>query len=115
MTFRRISVIGKVFEKRNSAVVMVENKPILIVKYNNSLYGMDAICSHMGCGLLTDVTDNIATCPLHGAKFNVLNGEMIAPPQIKPEVPCEFKTDSKTPLKTYKVRINNEGFVEIDF
>ncbi|MDP8002772.1 MAG: Rieske 2Fe-2S domain-containing protein [Caldisphaera sp.] len=93
---------------------MVDDKPILIVKYKDQFYGMDAVCSHMGCGLLSDVSDNIAACPLHGAKFDVISGKMIVPPQIKPEVPCEFKRDKSVNLKTYKVRLNNDGFIEID-
>lgn len=57
---------GQGFEKRNSVITWVDNKPILVVKYGDNYYGMLAICAHMGgCALLTDVNGYVATCPAH--------------------------------------------------
>ncbi|MFP3257970.1 MAG: Rieske 2Fe-2S domain-containing protein [Caldivirga sp.] len=83
-------ILVKVFEKRNSIIAWVNNKPILIVKYGDRFYGMDAVCAHMGCALLTDVNGYVATCPAHLAKYDVRTGEMIEKPSVRPDVPCEY-------------------------
>ena len=115
MAFRRLSVKAEIFNKRTHAVVMVEGKPILLVKYNGTFYAMEARCPHMGCGVLSELRDgHIAVCPLHGAEFDVLTGQMVKPPMILPERPCEFEKDAKPPLRTFPVRVNQDGFVEID-
>jgi len=115
MVFRKISVLAKIFDERNHAVVMVNNVPVLIVKYNGKFYAMDARCPHMGCGVLSEVQDgHIAVCPLHKAKFDVLTGDMVSPPIVMPERPCEFNRELHPPLKRYGVRVSPEGLLEID-
>ncbi len=109
----RVNILVKVFEKRNSIIVWANNKPILIVKYGDKLYGMDAICAHMGCALLTDVEGYLAVCPAHGAKYDVRTGQMVEKPQVRPDAPCEY-SNVKAPLPTYKVRVTPEVLLEID-
>ncbi|MFB6470362.1 MAG: Rieske (2Fe-2S) protein [Vulcanisaeta sp. AZ3] len=111
--WRRINILVKVFERRNSIIAWVGGKPILIVKEDNNYYGMLAICAHMGCALLTDVNGHIATCPAHLARYDVRTGEMIEKPQVRPEAPCEYEKLS-IPLPTYKVRVTQDGFLEVD-
>ncbi|GAB6945556.1 Rieske (2Fe-2S) protein [Vulcanisaeta sp. JCM 14467] len=111
--WRRVSILVKVFERRNSVITWVDGKPILIVKYGDNYYGMHAVCAHMGCALLTDVNGYIATCPAHLAKYDVRTGEMIEKPQVRPDTPCEY-ADIKTPLPTYRVRVTQDGFLEVD-
>ncbi len=108
-----MSILVKVFERRNSVITWVDGKPILIVKYGDNYYGMHAVCAHMGCALLTDVNGYIATCPAHLAKYDVRTGEMIEKPQVRPDTPCEY-ADIKTPLPTYRVRVTQDGFLEVD-
>lgn len=115
MAFIRISVLSKIFDKRDHAVVMVKGTPVLIVKYNGNFYSMDARCPHMGCGVLSELEEgHIAVCPLHGAKFDVLTGQMVSPPTVMPERPCEFNKELRPPLKRYPVRVSQEGLLEID-
>jgi|GEM_PF-6403227 len=38
---------------------------------------------------------------------------MIEKPQVRPEVKCEY-ADVKAPLPTYKVRVTQDGFLEVD-
>jgi len=112
MVFRKISVLAKIFDERDHAVVMVNNVPVLIVKYNGKFYAMDARCPHMGC---SDVEDgHIAICPLHKAKFDVLTGDMVSQPIVMPERRCEFNRELQPPLKRYGVRVSPEGLLEID-
>lgn len=42
-----MSILVKVFERRNSVITWVDGKPILIVKYGDNYYGMHAVCAHM--------------------------------------------------------------------
>ena len=110
---KKVGISGKAFERRNSLISWVDDKPILIAKYNGSYYAMHAVCAHMGCALLTEVEGKIAACPAHGARYDVTTGAMIDKPQVRPEAPCEY-SDSKTPLETYKVRETSEGPLEIE-
>lgn len=87
--------------------------PILIVYHGGRFYGMDAVCAHFGCGLLTDVKGTVATCPLHGASYDVKTGERIKAPSSNPNSPCGFCQHS-LPLKTYKVT-DSEGYVDVEF
>ncbi|ADL19319.1 ferredoxin related protein [Acidilobus saccharovorans 345-15] len=115
MVFRKISVMAKIFDARDHAVVIIDNTPVLIVKHNGEFYAMDARCPHMGCGVLSDVEDgHIAVCPLHKAKFDVLTGDMVSQPIVMPERKCEFNKELQPPLKTYRVRVSPEGLLEID-
>jgi len=109
----RVNILVKVFERRNSIIAWVNNKPILIVKYGDRFYGMDAVCAHMGCALLTDVNGYVATCPAHLAKYDVRTGEMIEKPSVRPDAPCEYM-QVKAPLKTYRVNVTPEGFLEVE-
>ncbi len=113
--FTKISVLSKIFEARDHAVVMVKGTPVLIVKYNGTFYAMDARCPHMGCGVLSELDDGrIAVCPLHRAKFDVLTGQMVSPPIVMPERPCEFAKDLRAPLRRYPIRVSSDGLLEID-
>lgn len=51
--------------------------------------------------------------PSTPAKYDVRTGEMIEKPQVRPDVKCEY-ADVKAPLPTYKVRVTQDGFLEID-
>ncbi len=108
----KIKIMSSVFDRTNRIIIWYNSRPVLIVKHEGRLYGMEAICAHMGCALLTEVDGAVATCPAHGAKYDVRTGELIEKPQVKPEVPCEFEK-LRIPLRTYNVSITQDGFIEI--
>ncbi len=112
MAYKRISISTKIFEKSNHFITWINQRPVLITKYEGKYYGMDAVCGHMGCALLDIVSGNVAECPAHGAKYDVTNGNRIAEPRIRPEKGCEYD-NINNPLKTYAIK-ENEGFLEID-
>jgi len=112
MTYRKISVSTKIFEKENHFIAWVNGRPILVAKYEGKYFAMDAVCAHMGCALLERVSGKVAECPAHGAKYDITSGERIAEARIRPEVPCEYDSIS-LPLRTYKVR-ESDGFLDID-
>ena len=110
---KKVGISNKAFERRNALVSWVDGMPILIAKYEGSYYALNAVCAHMGCVLLTGVEGNTATCPAHGAKYDVTSGRMIERPQIKPDALCEY-SESKTSLETYRIRETPEGFLEVE-
>lgn len=112
MTYYRVGISTKLFEKTNSVIAWVAGKPVLLATYRERYYAMDPVCSHMGCALIDHVEENEAVCPAHSARFDITSGKLLVSPRIKPEIKCEY-TDSNNPLKTYDVRENN-GFLEID-
>ncbi len=112
MVFKKISISIKIFEKTNSVVTWISGRPIILAKYDNNYYAMDAVCAHMGCAILDKVNGKNAICPAHGAQYDITNGRKVVDAIIKPEAPCEYDK-SEIPLKTYPIR-ENQGFLEID-
>ncbi len=112
MTPRTISIRVDIFNRRRSILSWVDGRPVLITRVDGSLYAMNAICSHLGCALLTEVDGHVATCPAHEAKWDIRTGELLTPPKVRPEVKCEY-SESRIPLETYRVR-EKDGLIEID-
>ncbi len=112
MTSRTISIRAEIFNRRRSILSWVDGRPILIARVDDSLWAMNAVCSHMGCALLSDVEGPVATCPAHEAKWDIRTGALIAPPKVKPEAGCEY-SESRVPLETYRVK-EHDGLLEVD-
>jgi len=56
--------------------VAVKNKEIMLSNVDGKIYAIDNICSHEECGLDEgDLEGFIITCPCHGAKYDVRNGD----------------------------------------
>lgn len=90
------------FKQNNLVQIEVAGKSICIAK-GREVYACTSKCPHAG-GIISDgyidQSDNI-TCPLHGYKFSLQNGENIS--------------DEGYYLKTYPIQINEEGiFVGIE-
>ncbi|MGC8556225.1 MAG: Rieske (2Fe-2S) protein [Conexivisphaera sp.] len=100
------------FEDRNSMIIWLGGRPVLIAKYGDKFYGMDAVCAHMGCALLSEAEGPIAICPAHGARYDMRTGEMVEPPHVKPEVPCE-QEQVRVPLRTYRVSVGPDGLLDV--
>lgn len=112
LAYRPMSVSTKVFERRNAVNAWFAGRPVLLAQVDGQIFAMDAVCSHVGCALLTEVEGGVAVCPLHGARFDVRTGAMVAEPRVRPEAPCA-QEENHAPLRTYPVRVH-EGFLEID-
>ena len=108
----KVRVHVHAFEERNSLLIWLNGRPVLVVKDGNKFYGMDAVCAHMGCAILSEVHGTTAICPAHGAKYDITTGEMIEKPNVRPEIPCE-QEQIKLPLKTYKVKVGEDGLLDI--
>ncbi|KUO92176.1 MAG: Rieske 2Fe-2S domain-containing protein [Thermocladium sp.] len=109
----KIRISTKVFDKENSIITWVNNRPVLVAKVEGRLYAMDAVCAHMGCALLTKVNGYIVTCPAHEAQYDIRTGQLIAKAKIKPDEECETEK-VKLPLKTYEASETSDGFIEIN-
>ncbi|MEM0141070.1 MAG: Rieske (2Fe-2S) protein [Thermoplasmatales archaeon] len=112
MTYKKIGVSAKVFERTNHYITWINARPILIAKADGKYYAMDAVCAHMGCALLEIVSGKYAECPAHGAKYDITTGERVAEAKIRPQANCEYDNNA-VPLKTFNVR-EIDGFLEID-
>lgn len=112
MAPRRVAISTRIFERRSSVLTWVGGRPVLVARVDGKLYGMDAVCAHMGCALLSEVKDHSTVCPAHEARYDVRSGQLLEPPKIKPEVPCEAE-ELRIPLRTYRVT-ERDGLLEVD-
>lgn len=82
--------------------VKVASREIAIYDCDGTLYATDNICTHAYAKLSQGWLDGKAIeCPLHGARFDVRSGKVLAPP-------------ANEELKTYRVRVL-EGQIEVEF
>ena len=78
----------KVAEEKNlreglPVVVKVDDKEVLLVRLEEKIYACGNKCTHYGAPLSDGrLSNHIATCPWHNARFNVKNGKMVAPPAL---------------------------------
>ncbi|MDI3317796.1 MAG: Rieske (2Fe-2S) protein [Bacillota bacterium] len=112
MAFQTLGLSSRLFEHRDSVVTWFKGRPVLVARVDGQLYGLDAVCAHMGCAILTDVEGKEAVCPAHGARYDLATGQLTQPARVLPERPCGQES-VRTPLRTYQVR-ENEGMLEID-
>ncbi|MGH3800932.1 MAG: Rieske 2Fe-2S domain-containing protein [Pseudonocardiaceae bacterium] len=69
-----------------STGVEVEGRQVLLHRSRGELYALDNTCTHAG-GLLSrgDVTGCIVTCPLHGSRFDLRDGQVVRGPAHHPQ------------------------------
>lgn len=66
--------------------VTVEGRQVLLHRAADDVYAIDDLCTH-AAGLLSrgDVTDCIVTCPLHGSRFDLRDGQIVRGPSHQPQ------------------------------
>ena len=65
-------------------VVQAEGRSIALFNVAGTFHAIENACTHQGGPLGEgDLAGEIVTCPWHGAKFNVKNGAVLAPPARK--------------------------------
>lgn len=97
--------------------VLVQEHEILLARIDNNYYATDNLCPHMG-GRLSEgkLEGSVVTCPRHGSRFDLKNGEVIR--WLKgsgffTKVGSILKPPKQ--LATYKVSVDNDGiFIEFD-
>ena len=82
---------------------------VLVANVDGNFYALDSLCTHYGGDLSEGKLEgNILTCPIHGAKFDVTNGNVVSPPTEPLDRP-EIEN-----LPTYPLKIENHGiFIKI--
>lgn len=91
--------------------VMIEGATILVVRVGPLVHAVDGICTHEG-GLLADgaLEDERIVCPVHGATFDTVTGEVVADPDgVVPPAGVA------SPLHRYATKVENGVvWVELD-
>ena len=65
-------------------MVEVSGKKIALFNVEGSFYAIDDACTHRGGPLSEGSLDGKqVTCPLHGAIYDVITGEVLSPPAPK--------------------------------
>lgn len=88
--------------------VQAGGKDLVIANVDGNFYAMDNWCTHEQGNLSEgELNENIATCPDHGAQFDVTTGKVLGGPDGGPP-------DSISQEKTYKVKVQgNDVMIEI--
>jgi 3-phenylpropionate/trans-cinnamate dioxygenase ferredoxin subunit len=65
--------------------VEVDGTYVAIANVGGRLYAFDDTCTHAACSLADGTLEGaIVTCPCHGARFDVTDGRVVAPPALEP-------------------------------
>lgn len=64
--------------------IEIDGKPVVIINQDGEYFALDDVCTHddgpLGDG---EVEDHEIICPRHGARFDLLTGEVTALPAVK--------------------------------
>ncbi len=72
--------------------VEVNNREIAIANVNGKFYAIDDRCGHASARLSSGgLRENVVTCPLHGAQFDVTTGRKLAEPRVGGPIPDRDK------------------------
>ena len=78
------------FQAGKTKRVEVNGKEIMIANMNGKFYALDDRCAHMNAPLsMGNLTEDVVTCPFHGAKFNITSGKKISEPVLTPSQEME--------------------------
>lgn len=82
--------------------VEIGDEPVAVWNVDGSYYATQDSCTHEETSLSEgDLWGDVVECPLHGAQFDVTNGEVLSLPAV-------------LPLKTYPVKVD-EGKLYVEW
>ncbi len=78
-------------------LAQVGERQVLLTELDGEVIAFDNMCTHEECDLLYGAIDEFdeIECDCHGARFNVLTGEVVAPP-------------AEIPLPVYNVSVDDD-------
>ena len=81
--FEKVAETGEIAPGKMRSVWLGQQQ-VLLANVDGNFYAISDTCSHMG-GALSDgeLDGEQVECPLHGAAFNVVTGEVLGPPARK--------------------------------
>ncbi len=87
-------------ESGDSRTVWLEDTEVAVINLGGEYYAIEDICNHDG-GELTGgcIEGNEIECPRHGARFDIITGEVLAPPAYED-------------VDTYRTRVH-EGRIQV--
>ncbi len=69
---------------------------VMIANVDGEFYAVGNACTHVGGPLAEGTLDGkIVTCPLHGSRFDVTNGQVLGPPARLPVPAYEVKLEGQ--------------------
>jgi cytochrome b6-f complex iron-sulfur subunit len=66
-----------------NSVSYIDEQEVYIVRTDQGLYALSAICTHLGCITVWHPEDKLIECPCHGSKFR-RDGTKVAGPAPRP-------------------------------
>lgn len=76
--------------RRHTSVI--KGRSILVFNLQGKFYAIEDCCTHQGLPLSEgELEGNEITCPFHGAKFNIITGEVTEPPAFEDLVTFETR------------------------
>ena len=85
MAFQKVASLNDIVQGR-SVVVEVSGKEIALFNVSGEIFAISNACPHQGGPLGEgEVEDTVVTCPLHGWRFRLDNGEGLTMPHSKVE------------------------------
>ena len=90
----------KNLKKYSNKIFYINNKKILLIYNKKGIFFIESLCKHMGGSLEKgEVSGDYITCPVHGCRWNYINGK------------C-FHNSMK--IKTYQSKIiDNSVYIKI--
>jgi nitrite reductase/ring-hydroxylating ferredoxin subunit len=90
--FVTVARVGEI-EDGGVKIVWLDDQPVAVFHIEGAYYAMDDLCTHDGGPVAEGPLDGyVVECPRHGAKFDVRDGSVLAPPAV-------------VPVPTYAVRV----------
>jgi cytochrome b6-f complex iron-sulfur subunit len=93
---KNFGAIGREFTEANGQLIsasaiteggakigMLAGKPAIVLRQNNELVALSAVCTHLGCTVAFNASENIFQCPCHGGEYD-RDGNVIDGPPPKP-------------------------------
>lgn len=97
--FQRVAGLSDIVEAGDLMYVEVDGEPVCLANANGDICAFTDICTHIGGPLSEgELDDDIITCPLHGAQFNVHTGKVVRGP-------------ARQDIQTYDVKIEGEDIL----
>jgi nitrite reductase/ring-hydroxylating ferredoxin subunit len=96
--FVRVAALSEI-PPGDMKTVEVGNEQVLLVNVGGKIHACDDVCTHSYASLSEGDLDGAEIqCPLHGAMFNVVTGQVLTPP-------------ADEPLRLFEVRIEGDDIL----
>jgi nitrite reductase/ring-hydroxylating ferredoxin subunit len=104
--------LKSITELMSLRVLEVEGYPVMVYQKDGKEYAWLAGCPHKRRPILAEghkIFDDVVECPFHRARFSLLTGEMVKPPESK--TPCENCKLIKVEMKNGRAVFHGQPFV----